>query len=66
MDELDLSPDEAAERTLSQGKEFDKKRHNKKTISEGLPQVSRFYIPQFDSSVTTPTSEGLTIRAVCY
>ena len=30
MDELDLSPDEAAERTLSQGKEFDKKRHNKK------------------------------------
>jgi len=30
MDELDLSPDEAAERTLSQGKEFDEKRHNKK------------------------------------
>ena len=30
MGELDLSPDEAAERTLSQGKEFDKKRHNKK------------------------------------
>ena len=30
MDKLDLSPDEAAERTLSQGKEFDEKRHNKK------------------------------------
>jgi hypothetical protein len=30
IEDLDLSPDEAAERTLSQGKEFDKKRHDKK------------------------------------
>lgn len=36
MDELDLSPDEAAERTLSQGKEFDKKRHSK--IEKRVPK----------------------------
>lgn len=36
IEDLDLSPDEAAERTLSQGKEFDKKRHDKKL--KGVPE----------------------------